>query len=353
MIEYHEVNGGYNMKKYIYDMLNKAVKNSDINMVKALYNGSPNNSRVKFEYARLLIKEGNITVAKNLLIELLDSKNKNYALLELGILSLMEKDSIQAKEYFNELLTSDNKRDICCALLELGRLESFYGNRDKAREYFYQIMAIKENEYYAMMELSRLEAEDGNIKEAKEILKQLIKQNENKASSYAKSLYGIILFNNHEYNELIKMINKEGKDITTIPVLIYLSIKHNIFLDVAYENLYYGYTVSQLLNYDEYISVEHIIDRHTKDFNHNIDIYKLFNDIKEELTLENKINKLNFNDIYSIYYPNIGNNGENNLRVITLPNTKNILTMYPIQGKYDMLIDEEEYKDIPKVKRKK
>lgn len=317
MIEYHEVNGGYNMKKYIYDMLNKAVKNSDINMVKALYNGSPNNSRVKFEYARLLIKEGNITVAKNLLIELLDSKNKNYA------------------------------------LLELGRLESFYGNRDKAREYFYQIMAIKENEYYAMMELSRLEAEDGNIKEAKEILKQLIKQNENKASSYAKSLYGIILFNNHEYNELIKMINKEGKDITTIPVLIYLSIKHNIFLDVAYENLYYGYTVSQLLNYDEYISVEHIIDRHTKDFNHNIDIYKLFNDIKEELTLENKINKLNFNDIYSIYYPNIGYNGENNLRVITLPNTKNILTMYPIQGKYDMLIDEEEYKDIPKIKRKK
>jgi len=36
-----------------------------------------------------------------------------------------------------------------------------------------------------------------------------------------------------------------------------------------------------------------------------------------------------FNDIYDIPYENIGINGENELRVVTQPNTLDIVSMYP------------------------
>lgn len=345
------------MKKYLSGLLNEAVKNSDINTIKALYNGSPHEPRIKFEYARLLIKNGNTTLGKKLLIELLDSKNKNYALLELGLLSVTEKDLIKAKECFNELLSSEYINDECCALLELGRIESFYGDKDKAREYFKRILNIKKNDYYAMMELSRLEAENEHIEEAKMMLSNLIKRDKNKSSSYARNLLGIILFNNNEHDKLIKLIYENNRFVPTLSIIIYLGMKYNVIFNIDYENIRYGYTALQLIDYDEYASIEHIIERHTLEndsskFNSKIDVYKLFNDIKNELTLDNKINKLVFNDIYSIYYPNIGGHGENYLRVITLPNSKNILTMYPICGKYDIDIYDDEEKSFSRIKTK-
>ena len=70
------------------------------------------------------------------------------------------------------------------------------------------------------------------------------------------------------------------------------------------------------------------------------------------LYYKNKVNKLIFNDIYIIHYPNIGINNQEYLRVVTLPNTKNILTMYPINNKYDV-IDDDYMEEIEHTKVKK
>lgn len=115
--------------------------------------------------------------------------------------------------------------------------------------------------------------------------------------------------------------------------------------------------MNQILDYDEYSAIEHVLEGHDLDsdgtiFNPNIDIYKLFNDIQNKLTPKNKVNKLIFNDIYIIHYPNIGINNQEYLRVVTLPNTKNILTMYPINNKYDV-IDDDYMEEIEHTKVKK
>lgn len=111
----------------------------------------------------------------------------------------------------------------------------------------------------------------------------------------------------------------------------------NIFFDKEYSNLY-NYNNLQTIDYDEFVAIEHILERHEKEFSSDIDIYKLFNDIKTKLTPETQKQKLVVNDVYDIPYQNIGN-GIHILRVVTLPNSKDILTMFP-------LYDDEEIEEI-------
>ena len=89
----------------------------------------------------------------------------------------------------------------------------------------------------------------------------------------------------------------------------------------------------QLLDYDEYVAVEHIVSRHSRDFSKNIDIHKLFVDIKKSISDEYYVGKLVLNDIYDIPYEGIGDSDV--LRVICIPGTKNILSMYPLINKLD------------------
>ena len=63
-----------------------------------------------------------------------------------------------------------------------------------------------------------------------------------------------------------------------------------------------------------------------------------------------KINKLVVNDVYIIPYENIGRKGEPYLKVVTLPNTKDIITMYPVLCKYDEYYDMDE--DIKTLSKK-
>ena len=99
------------------------------------------------------------------------------------------------------------------------------------------------------------------------------------------------------------------------------------------------YNATQIMNYDELSAVEHIIERHKDEFADNINLYKLFS----EVSLDEKYHKRNitFNNIYDIPYPNIGENIDT-LRVITLPNSKDILTMYPLYNEAERL-DEQEF----------
>ena len=56
-----------------------------------------------------------------MLLELLDTRNRNYALLELGKLAVQEKNINIAKKCFNEIIAySYNNKDRNYALLELG-----------------------------------------------------------------------------------------------------------------------------------------------------------------------------------------------------------------------------------------
>ena len=126
-------------------------------------------------------------------------------------------------------------------------------------------------------------------------------------------------------------------------ILIEVSKKLNVIFPVDYSAFSYNYTMNQVLDYDPYVAMDHIIDRHidfhNSDFNPDVDVYKLFNSIKEQIANTPRNKKIGFNDIYIIPVPNVGANGENYLKVVTLPNTDDIVTMYPTFKKYNIDLD--------------
>ena len=102
----------------------------------------------------------------------------------------------------------------------------------------------------------------------------------------------------------------------------------------------FGYFRRQLISYDEKEAINHIIDRHTLNmecscFDSEIDVEKLFyqmknriNDVKDHAFLGRDTIEM-----YQFFYPNCGISIKGNLssylKVITLINTNQIITMYP------------------------
>ena len=100
------------------------------------------------------------------------------------------------------------------------------------------------------------------------------------------------------------------------------------------------YIKSQVVNYDEAKALEHI-NNHARDeethdihscFNENINIEYLMESVKNNLEFNNKINVI---DILEIHYFSISGIGYDNtslcnfLKVVVVPNTSNIISMYP------------------------
>jgi tetratricopeptide (TPR) repeat protein len=169
------------------------------------------------------------------------------------------------------------------------------GNIDESREYFEKRLKYEFN-LYSIENLCYIAIKQGNFE---------------KAFDY----YQILKEHNYEENYIIQlMICKE------------LNI---FFKDELYLN---NYGNAQAISYDEFEAIEYILDRHSKDFDENIDIVKLFVNIKQFLTKENQVNMFSTSDIYDIPYEGLSNE-TNNIRVLTLPNTKNIVNMYPILKK--------------------
>lgn len=389
------------MNDRIYSDFQSAKEQNDLDKMKKLCNSNPKEAIIKFEYAKLLVLNGDFKRARKAFRELLNTSSRNYSLFELGKLEVELNNIDSAKKYLNQLLSTSSRN---YALLELGKLEVKFGNFNDAREYFFQLLGTSSMNY-AFLELGKMELELGNIDIAKKYFNQLINTDsqdyallelgkiekelgnlensrnyftklldtsnkeyalleladldykignvdgarekfenllDSKVRSYA--LFNLAMLEMKENNDVLmfKYLNKLWQDKSfniNYDLLLYLSKKLNIFFDFDYSEIKYTYTLKQFLDYDEYCAVEHIVERHAEEFSADVDIYKLFSDIGEELVEENKLKKLSFNDCYIIKKDNIGSGGEKNLFVVTLPNTKDIITMFPLYNKRCCLSD--------------
>jgi tetratricopeptide (TPR) repeat protein len=221
-------------------------------------------------------------------------------MLGLGKLEFMLGNVDKAKYYLNNLLNTSNRSG---AIVELGIIEYYLGNITGAFKYFDSLLHTKSEEY-VLPNIVNMLIKEGYVKEA------------------------------FEY-----FIYSKRKGIYCDPKAeLYLMKYFNIFF-INPCNRDYSYNNLQLIDYDEYVAVEHIISRHQRDFSKNIDIYELFNSIKEKISREFYIGKLVLNDIYDIPYEGIGKS--DTLRVICIPGTKDILSMYPLTNNNDY---EEEYR---------
>lgn len=375
------------MNDKIYTEFALAKKSNNLVLIKKLYEENKNNSKIKFAYAKILIIHNKIVEGKVLFEELLNTPSRNYALLELGRLEVQEGNHKKAKEYFIERLNnSESNIDRNYVLLELGKLEVILGNHKKAKEYFIERLNNSKNnidrnyalqelgklevilgniqkakEYfverlnnsesikdksYALLELGRIEAEEGNIEQARIYFKQSINKNSSlKDKSYIINLLILCDLEEEKYvaalNKLKKLI-KHKVDID-YKLLYYVCKKLNISTNGKNEK--FDKSINEVLKYNKCAALDHVVRNHRvdiDDFNPNVNIFKLFDDIKKYLTEENRIPKLIFYDIYVVPYNNIGFDGQNYLLVVTLPKTKNIITMYPVKDKYNISFNEQE-----------
>ena len=227
---------------------------------------------------------------------------------------------------------------------EYAKLLILKGKKDLGKKLLLELLETK-SETYAKLELGRLEASIGNIEQARMYFESLLKT---KSKIPALRELIVLEYNLKNYLKVLELI-KLKKYIIDDKLIISISKELNTFFkDINYYDLKYNYSINQILDYDEYIAIEHILERHCNseeksNFNKNIDIFKLFNNIKNMLNEEYKINKLQFNDYYLIPYEIIGSKGENYLLVVTLPNTKDIITMYPVFNQYDDCEEEKNY----------
>ena len=117
------------------------------------------------------------------------------------------------------------------------------------------------------------------------------------------------------------------------------------------------YSEKQILNYNKDIAIEHIkehkkIKKNITYFSENIDIEKLYDEVKPLLKKENIIDLDIFNK-YKIQYKEIGifnNKTVDEMIVVTKANSKDIITMYPINNSQEEI---DTFESTPKTKIKR
>ena len=152
-----------------------------------------------------------------------------------------------------------------------------------------------------------------------------------------------IYFKTEKYDETLKCIDllKEHYPEVALksgisPVEILISKKLN--LPTQDRESYQTYGERQAIEYSSKEALSHIKQRHgnksgiVSNFSRNINITELFDEIKLQMTEDTKVNE-NPMDIYEIDYKEVGYDQNGNLvdriKVIALPGTFDILTMYP------------------------
>ena len=333
---------------------------------------TPSRTYAMLELGKLYAKEGKNDKARWNFEQLLKTTSRTYAMLELGKLYAKEGKNKEAKCYFEQLINerSQNKE---YAMLELGRLYSNEGKNENARYCFEKL--IDENtcgKEYAMLELGRLYFNEGKIANAKCLFEQLLKtQNKEYALLQLGKLYASEgkndsarycfeqLINeksqNKEYAmmEIVFLNIKEKKlqqaeqllesiSKNTIKFSIYKNIQTYIQykLGKLYNQNNDSYFAKQLLNYSKEATIEHIKNHldengqkknHTI-FDHDVNLYDLLEKIENQIKYITPI-EYSIVEKYVIccedVIAHIDDNEVRHVEVVTLPHSKNILTIYP------------------------
>ncbi len=297
----------------------------------------------EFEKAKELIEIGNYKLALKKLKKLhLKEQNDRIIKFELAKLLLLLDEIEKSRRMFISLLDTESRY---FALLQLGRLEIFAGNIDKAKEYLNNLLNTS-SRIYAIIELGNIEANNGNYTTAKKYFESLISIDENtKKNAFLKLLMLNIKYENYEealtyLNELIKY-----NDISVNLIKQYQIYIKNKLNTLETKECIDGYINNQIVKYNYRTAKEHIKyhlkdndekEFHTK-FLPDVDIDYLFDLVNIEIR---KLKKQNYGIqekcILDMGYTVGEYNGfETSLiEVVTICNTNNIITMYPVASKY-------------------
>lgn len=293
-------------------------------ILKRLIKFEPEDVFIKFELARLFVKkEKTKEQGKKMLLELINTDNDNYAIIELAKVEEQDGNYETSKYYLSKL---DNN---VYQLLELGRIEFKQKNFIKAREYFEKVYNMDcEESIYAVDDLMLLDIVEKRYNDAYEMF-HMAKE---KKSFDSKKLRKVEIFLKH---------------------------KLGLLRDGEYPNTYF---CNQLLNYDLEKTIEHVKlhldeneykEEHTT-YNKAINIELMVRDIR--LLIENmEPDKYGLADKYVINYDYIVGEVDgvetNKIEVATFSNTKDIITMFPIVSEELVVESKPKVKEIKRESR--
>ena len=363
---------------------------------------NPQNSTVIFYIAKIKARSNKTqNEAAELFKSLLKESNKHAssALLELGKIEVSNRNYSQAKSYFNKLIRRENdslahielaKLEVklrnyneaksllqisvdsdskykASALLELSKLERKLGNIEDAMGYLEEIPANAENiePIWIELELAKLLLLSGEFDKGTNALKRLLKtpiQSE-ALTELVKAYIRIEKYDvAYKYNQ--KILEKHIGKISINPFKIDTFLKYKLgILDIDSEVK--TYSSKQLVNYSKEEALKHI-EKHLdeddekvihSEYTEDIDINELFE------FAQNKINDIEPCQGYSnekyiircnkIIGKTLNDRLTDTVLVIVIPNTKNIINMYPIPAmNNEMDIEINKEKQNTKQKRK-
>ena len=363
-----------------------AYRNKDYNLAREHFKYAeentyyaPEKDKIKLSLAKLELDCKNLEVSKKYFEELLGTSFEEVSKLNLGRIFYQQGKYDESKKILKELL---NTRFSSPAKFDLANTEYALGNVDVARYYFkslaqegstkaaYKLGELEFNEFnyneaenyfekckYAGIYLPKTKYLLGKKEEAIKEFEKLLNSNNIKESGNSALYLSIIYIKDNKFEEAFDVINKIMSSYNSIDdgikfkIALILLKELGVFFYKEYPNICkMSYSDKQISEYNEtrtlsHISINHISNNDKNSFNDDIDLYKLLTEVKDKITKDNETLTLNLNDMYHINYPNIGKDGESILRIITLPGTKDIITMFPVNSRRDEVSEKEEELD--------
>lgn len=180
-----------------------------------------------------------------------------------------------------------------------------------------------------------------NYSEAESDLKLYLNDKSVKKIKYALMDLFNLYFIQGRYKEALKLLPYVKRiDVSDKFqfILVELIMKKSLGIPVETSDYRYKYTYSQVLDYSDEKALEHIKshlnedDKYHSVFNEKIDLKYLFDKVKENLCTSKKDIGKSMIDVYYFGISNVGytlGQIDNYVKVIVIPNTYNIVTLYP------------------------
>ncbi len=285
-------------------------------------------------------------------------KNTYYffeAIIKLAIIDLVFDDVdsaiIMTKNIINDKDIPYSSRNNAITLIGNAYLK--IGDYDKAKETFDML-----DEKYTRknLEIGKLYLYSNNYEQAEELLEDFV--NTCGFIHYDALFYlAIAKYRLEKYEEayiiadnILKVTDKKKNEFYKIKIelerlKLYIDLIHNT--PIRDNKNRYSYMESQIYSYSKEKTIQHIIDRHigpnkTGSFGNDFPIEEVIELVPNLLDEKKKI-ACEFLDNYIIDYNSLGFKSDNNLavKVLTIPNTKQIVNMYVLRINIDKQKEEE------------
>ena len=301
-------------------------------------------TRIKLLLFKLYMQVRKIDKAYTLIKELYDTTKDTDALFDFVKLLLDIGDIENAKKYLEDADYSEMK------IFLLGLFNKYEGNYTEAIKYLEKLNhTIMEGDMH--IELSNVYSQMGDLKKEKEELKKLF-NTDKKYQAKIRIIKNAFGQNDPELPKLISFFdydncNHQGDLLQFKRCVKYYKYLNGQLKEEDLEN----YSDWQLYNYSKEKAISHINKRHASSGT----LYKIADDINTVELYDYCINHLDIllrrddTDVYLVEMPydvseQMGYK-TNLLEVLTIPNTNNILTLYPVAkvGMYTKRLEEKKH----------